>query len=458
MGFVKAKRKSIARSVLGFLLDVVMLLGPFESWKGNRKLKFIVSDEIRRRVPYGTVNLDPKRITEVFRADDKYYVAYDTENVSFYRNYLSTLPSNAERIDELRDKIGCIIEGRRVYDVETCWEYYMAGEPVEWIERTYWRRKKTPPPIELQGESEVTLVTKNNFKYVVEKLFGDTSWNEYYWTVAGHSWVELVRELEKKAVKVGESTLNYVRGLGYEEHSSYDEPPWQMKFGEYECVSLPQEKSIMYCRFRPNGKVVEELSKRNYRLFLTNIDELRKQYGDEVLKYVEWRDEYAPLLVEKFPKRFADKLNEIAEKAVEMLRENPRLYKEELPKKFYGYNYLSSWIEELEGKKQYLRPELARELEEAKRRAEEFLEAERERARREEEGRRREIERIREELKHWSRYVELEREDGRLVVKRKKFMSREMFNNLIRKLKELRFRFDPRRKEWYKYILSVFGL
>jgi len=457
--FVKRKHRSVIHGILQFLANVVMLLGPFESWRGNRRLRFVVSKEAAERVPYRSVSLDPRRITEVFKAGDRYYVAYDTDRVDFYRNYLARLPPDAEELEELRAKIGCVVEGRRIYSVDDCWELELAGEPVEWIERTYWRRSESPPSIEVQGEPEITIVTKNNLKYVVEKLFGDSTWNEYYWVLGGHSWVDLVRKFEEKDVRVGESTLKYVRGLGYEEHSSYEEIPWETRFGEYECVSLPREKGIMYCRFKPNEKIVEELSSRDYSLFLRNIDKLKEQYGDKVLSYVEWRDEVAPLLVRKFPEKFRDKLNEIAEKVVEMLRENPRFYEERLPEEFYGYRYLSSWVRTLERLKQYLRPELAKELEEVKRRAEELIEAERERARREEEERRRrEIERIRRELGKWSNYVELKTEDGKLVVKRKRYMGREAFNRLIRKLRELRFRFDPRTKEWYKYILSVFRI
>ena len=436
-----------------------MLIGPFESWRGNRRIKFVVSKEVRKRVPYETVSLDPRRIVEVFRFDDEYYVAYDTDNVSFYKNYLARLPPNAERLEELKAEIGCIVDGRRIYSVDDCWELEMAGEPVEWIRRTYWRRSESPPPIEMQGEPEITIVTKNNLRYVVEKLFGDSSWSEYYWTPSGHSWVEFIKKLEERDVRVGESTLKYIRGLGFVEHSSYEEIPWTTKFGEHECVTLPSLRDIMYCRFKPNKEVVKELSSRNYSLFLRNIDKLREQYGDEVLSYVEWRDEAAPLLVRRFPERFRDKLNEIAKKVVEILKENPSLYDEALPQEFYGYRRLSTWVGVLEDLKQYLDPRLARELEEVKRRAEEMIEAERERARREEEERRRrEIERIREELGEWNNYIELVSEDSKLVVKRKRFMSREMFNRLIRKLKELRFRFDPRTKEWYKYILSIFRI
>ena len=431
-----------------------MLLDPFGEWRGGRRLKFVVSHDVKERVPYTEVGLDPERITQVFKADDRYYVAYDTDNTSFYKNYLARLPPNAEELEELRAEIGCVIRGRRVYNVDECWEYYTAGEPVEWIERTYWRRSESPPPIEVQGEPEVTLVTKNNLRFVAEKLFGDSSWNEYYWLPAGHSWVEFARKLEEKDVRVGESTLKYVRGLGYEDHSSYEETPWQAGFGEYECVSIPSEKGIMYCRFKPNEKIVEELSSRNYSLFLKNIDKLREQYGDKVLDYVVWRDEDAPLLVRRFPERFRDKLNEIAEKVVEMLRENPRLYVEWLPRKFYGYNRLSLWVMLLRSLRQYLRPDLAMELEEVGRRAEKIIEAEREAE--EERAGREEEEKRRRELGQWSGYVELETEDGRLVVKRKRFMAREAFNRLIRKLRELGFRFDPRTKEWYKYILSVF--
>lgn len=459
MRFVKQKHGSVLHSISQFLLNIVMLLGPFDEWKGGRRLKFVVSKEAAERVPYRSVSLDPRRITQVFKAGDRYYVAYDTDRVDFYRNYLARLPPDAEELRELRAKIGCVVEGRRIYSVDDCWELEMAGEPVEWIERTYWRRSESPPPIEVQGESEVTLVTKNNLRYVVEKLFGDSSWNEYYWTPSGHSWVEFIKKLEEKDVRVGESTLKYVRGLGYVEHSSYEEIPWTTKFGEHECVTLPRLRDIMYCRFKPNKEVVRELSSRNYSLFLKNIDKLREQYGDEVLDYIVWRDKDAPLLVRKFPEKFRDKLNEIAEKVVEMLRENPRLYEERLPEEFYGYRYLSSWVKILERLKQYLRPELAEELEEAKRRAEELVEAERERARREEgERKRREIERIRRELGQWSNYIELVPEDSKLVVKRKRYMSREMFSRLVRKLKELRFRFDPRTKEWFKYILSVFRI
>jgi len=104
-----------------------------------------------------------------------------------------------------------------------------------------------------------------------------------------------------------------------------------------------------------------------------------------------------------------------------------------------------------------------KKVEEAKRAEEEWEEEikrrnEEERRKKEEEKKMKiqeKIEELNKELADWSNYIELQSSDGTVVVTTRRFMSRDVFNELISKLKALGFKFNSRDKKWEYSVHSV---
>jgi len=348
--FVRNKVRK-QQSFLERILNTVVLVGPFSKWSSNtgRRLKFVVSEEIGGRVPKGEIFLDTDRVISVFKKDDKYYVAYDTEKVDFYMNYLARLPEGATEERELEEVVGCVVprnlatgEGEQtIYDPDVCGDYFEAGDFIRWIYATRWAKKKEAP-IEIQGEPKLTEVTERNLHYLAEKYFAQKGFSKG--DLKGTSRNVHIRFVEKQEEEkqFDGIPIKIIRGFGFTESTFYDEPTHDYDFGWYECITS-DELYILECVFEKNPEVVKKVAESDYTLFVSRIDELRKAYGDEVLNYVTWKDESAPYLIEKFPERFKDKLNEIASKVADLVLKNPSAYDERNPElEKYNFSYPSS--------------------------------------------------------------------------------------------------------------------
>ncbi len=376
-------------------------IGPFEDlWiKGRIQAYYTGSNFVTTK----DVALDPTRILRVYKQNCSYYFIYETNN-EFYLQYATTIPQGAKEVKTLEVPCCCEFEGKYVYDEDICAEAYEDGAIYiykEWIS----------PNI------EVTNVITEYRPYITnqEAMFK-------YLTSQGKNASMYVRVVRR---------LNDDNVIGYESIRMYDEAyPHVGELAVYKEYKTPNGNVYVLEKQLSRGeakKIAEE----------TGDPFLEAKYGIIDTKTI--------MIPEYFIALHPKKADELMRHIIKYMEEhNKIIYMNEAT-----LNEVSNDL-----RKKYM--ELYNKIEEKERQEEEEK-----RKRIEEELQRERIEKekkIREEVealdKELGRFNATAVSEGNMIIAvAKGYLKRDVFNEYITFLKHHGFKFDPRRKVWYKYVI-----
>jgi len=164
---------------------------------------------------FGEISLNVKRIKWVGSDNQYYYVVYETEHINYYLQYCTTLPDNVQDVRKI------LVNHVKYYDCDGQKFDEWMDEDCYPVEETIRYQFPTKDEIDwnqvYQGEPKYVNPTKEKFKELAEKLFGD-SMKEGYLTMGGHHCV-----IFEHSALIENNDLSIRIGKGKVEESFYDE-------------------------------------------------------------------------------------------------------------------------------------------------------------------------------------------------------------------------------------------
>jgi hypothetical protein len=427
-----------ARSQGGFVL-----IGPFGvEWAGEKRV--LVRYKGESVVSKQELWLDASRIHNAYVDGNKhYYFIYETENVDFYSQYATKLPSGAEQINVLRVPYGCkyFDEDEEVStSMEGCWEAHLA-DGVEWVYKEI-RIPNDAGPGQALAEYRPDL----NDASVIIKLLGGLGIKT--WTPC--RLVE-VRGLGEGVDAYG---IRYRDAIGFNYCFFYDDPwPTATRFLKLRIYYTNNNKIVAVATLGevPVGEVTDEELKR---LGESEVLAIAAEYDDEDALEILRRTGVKPSefwLLERKPSLILYFADEVVARAIEKLKSDADAYKD--PNSYKVDEKI------LAAARKELVEEYEKLMGEVMRRYEEYVRAEEERRRREEEERRRKVEelasRVKAELERCGiavgAEVEVKINEFGIEVKAVKPLSKAKFNEYLSVMKTNGLKYNPKGKSWYRY-------
>jgi len=423
----------------------LVLIGPFTlRWSGERRV--LVEYRGGNIVGKKEIWLDPSRIHNAYAVDKKYYFIYETENVDYYLQYTTKLPENANQVNVLEAPYGCKYneddEDEEVMtNEEDCWEMHLA-DGVEWLYKEYKIPNDADPG---QALSDYKPDLSN-----VEVLIKYLEMHGVKTRVIHCRLIEL-RRLGEGVENIGGVDIPYRDVMGFEYCFFYDDPwPTATRIKKLRVYYTSSDKKVVVARDLgdvPPSEVTDEELKQ---LDASEVLAIAAEYDDgdalEILRRTGARPSEFWLLNSKpgLIPYFAD---EIVARAIEKLKSDADAYK--------NPHYYEVNEKILAAARRELVEEYNKIMSEVMVKYEEYAKAEEERRRREEEERRKRAEelarRVVRELARRGLSVEVEVDGAWVRVRSKEYLGKGRFNEFVRTVKSLGFRFDPRGKYWYYY-------
>jgi hypothetical protein len=422
---------------------VFVLIGPFGvEWAGEKRV--LVRYKGENVVSKQELWLDASRIHNAYVDGNKhYYFIYETENVDFYLQYATKLPSGAEQINVLRVPYGCkyFDEDEEVStSMEGCWEAHLA-DGVEWVYKEI-RIPNDADPGQALAEYKPDLNDANVIIKLLEKR-GIKVWTP-------------CRLIEVRSLEEGVDTygIKYRDVIGFNYCFFYDDPwPTATRFLRLRVYYTSDGKMVAARTLGdvPPSEVADEELKR---LDESEVLAIAAEYDDEDALEILRRTGVKPSefwLLERKPGLIPYFADEVVARAIEGLRSDADAYKNP---DFYKVNEKI-----LAAARRELVEEYNKLMSEVMRKHEEYAKAEEERRRREEEERRRKIEELASKVKAElerrgiavGAEVEVKINEFGIEVKAVKPLGKAKFNEYLSVMKTSGFKYNPKGKSWYRY-------
>jgi hypothetical protein len=424
----------------------LVLIGPFTiRWSGEKRI--LVKYKGGNIVPEGKkeIWLDPNRIHNAYVVDKRYYLIYETENVDFYLQYATKLPENARQVDVLEVPYGCKFVGEGededeeiMTNEENCWEINLA-DGVEWVYREFRIPNDADPSTALSDYkpdlSHVDVLIKYLEMHGIKTQMVGLS--------PSCRLIEL-RRLGEGVEDVGGVGIPYKDIVGFEYCLFYDDPwPTATRIGKLRIYQGAVKRTLGDV---PPSEVTDELK----RLDIGEVLAVAAAYDDKDALEILQRTGVKPSqwwLLEQKPGLIPYYADEIVAGAIESLRNDVDAYQNP-----FRYRVNEKILN-------VARKELVDEYNKlmgvVMGKYEEWSRAEEERRRREEEERRRRAEELaRRVVREFARRgisVEVEVDGAFVRVRSRGYLGRGSFDEFVRTVKSLGFRFEPRGKYWYYY-------
>jgi hypothetical protein len=371
-----------------------------------------------------------------------YYFIYETENVDFYLQYASKLPQNARQVNVLEVPYGCKYvnedeDEETMTNEEDCWEAHLA-DGVQWLYNEFKIPNDADPGTALCDY-------KPDLSYVdvlIDYLKVHGIETRMIGLPPSCRLIEL-KKLGEGVEHVGGVDISYKDIVGFEYCHFYDDPwPTATRIQKLR-VYLGVAKKIL-------GDVsLDEIA-----------EELKTLSEDEVLAVAAAHDDKSALeilrrtgvkpskfwLLDQKPGLIPYYADEVVARTIEELKGDAGAY--ENP---YRYRINEKILA-------VARRELVEEYNELMKKVmekhEEWLRVEEERRRREEEEERRRraeevARRVVGELARRGVSVEVEVDGTWVRVRSRGYLGKGRFNEFVRTVKSLGFKFEPRGKYWY---------
>jgi hypothetical protein len=430
----------------------LVLIGPFAlRWSGERRILIeykggnIIPDNKKE------IWLDPSRIHNAYVDGNKhYYLIYETENVDYYLQYATKLPENTNQVNVLKAPYGCKYneddEDEEVMtNEEDCWEADLA-DGVEWLYKEY-RIPNDADPGQALSDYRPDLSNANVLiKYlemhgIKTMIIGSL---RVFGLPPSCKFIEL-RGLGEGVENIGGVDIPYRDVVGFEYCFFYDDPwPTATRIKKLRIYKGAVARDLGDV---PPSEVTDEELKQ---LDTSEALAVAATYDDKEALEILQRTGIKPSefwLLEQKPGLIPYYADEIVTRAIERLRNNADAYKNP-----YSYE-VNEKI--LAAARRELVEEYNKLMSEVMVKYEEYAKAEEERRRREEEERRRRAEelarRVVRELARRGISVEVEVDGAWVRVRSKEYLGKGRFNEFVRTVKSLGFRFEPRGKYWYYY-------
>jgi hypothetical protein len=427
-----------AQSQRGFVL-----IGPFGvEWAGEKRV--LVRYKGESVVSKQELWLDASRIHNAYVDGNKhYYFIYETENVDFYLQYATKLPSGAGQVGVLRVPYGCkyFDEDEEVStSMEGCWEAHLA-DGVEWVYKEI-RIPNDADPGQALAEYRPDL---NDASVIIKLLerHGIKVWTP-------------CRLIEVRGLGEGVDAygIRYRDAIGFNYCFFYDDPwPTATRFLKLRIYYTNNNKIVAVVTLGevPVGEVTDEELKR---LGESEVLAIAAEYDDEDALEILRRTGARPSefwLLERKPSLIPYFADEVVARVVKKLRSDVDAYK----------NPNSYKVDEkiLAAARKELVEEYEKLMGEVMRRYEEYVRAEEERRRREEGERRRKIEELASKVKAElegrgiavGAEVEVKINEFGVEVKAVKPLSKAKFNEYLSVMKTNGLKYNPKGRSWYRY-------
>ncbi len=418
----------------------LVLIGPFAlRWAGEKRVLVVYrgGNIVGKR----EVWLDPSRIHNAYVVDKHYYLIYETENVDFYLQYAAKPPENARQVDVLEVPYGCKYPGEGeggevMTSEEDCWEAHLA-DGVEWLYRKF-KIPNDADPGQALSDYRPDLGNANVIIKLLEGL-GIKVWTP-------------CRLVEVRGLGEGVDAygIRYRDVIGFDYCFFHDDPwPTATRFLKLRVYYTSDGKMAAVATLgdvHPSEVTDEELK----RLGESEVLAVAAEYDDEEALEILRRAGVRPSqfwLLERKPGLIPYYADEIVARAIEKLRSDADAYKNP---DFYKVNERI-----LAAARRELVEEYGKLMSEAVAKHEEYVKAEEERRRREEEERRKRAEelarRVVRELARRGVSVEVEVDGAWVRVRSRGYLGKARFDEFVRTVKSLGFKFDRRGKYWYYY-------
>jgi hypothetical protein len=418
---------------------VFVLIGPFGvEWAGEKRV--LVRYKGESVVSKQELWLDASRIYNAYVVDKKYYFIYETENVDFYLQYATKLPSGAEQVSVLRVPYGCkyFDEDEEVStSMEGCWETHLA-DGVEWVYKEIRIPNDADP-----GQALAVYRPDLNDASVIIKLLERHGIK--VWTPC--------RLIEVRGLGGGVDAygIRYRDAIGFNYCFFYDDPwPTATRFLKLRIYYTNNNKIAAVATLGevPVGEVTDEELKR---LGESEVLAIAAEYDDEDALEILRRTGVKPSgfwLLERKPSLIPYFADEVVTRVVEKLRSDADAYKNP---DFYKVNEKI-----LTAAKRELVEEYNKLMSELVRRHKEYVE----RRRREEEERRRKIEELASKAKAElerrgiavGAEVEVKINEFGVEVRAVKPLGRK-FNEYLSVMKTNGLKYNPKGRSWYRYFM-----
>jgi hypothetical protein len=430
----------------------LVLIGPFTvRWSGEKRI--LVEYKGGNIVPDNKkeIWLDPSRIHNAYAVDKKYYLIYETENVDYYLQYATKLPENASQVNVLKVPYGCKYAGEGEDDEEImtneedCWEMHLA-DGVEWLYKEFKIPNDADPGTALSDYkpdlNNVDVLIKYLEMHGIKTMIIGSL--RVFGLPPACKFIEL-RRLGEGVENIGGVDIPYKDVVGFEYCHFYDDP-WPtatriMKLRIYKGAVARNLGDVS-----PSEVTDDELKQLDKSEVLAIAAEYDDKEALEILRRTNIEPGYFWLL-ERKPSLIPHYADEIVARAIEGLRSDANAYKNP-----YSYK-INEKI--LSVARRELVEEYNKLMSEVMVKYEEYVKAEEERRRREEEERRRRAgelaRRVVRELAKRGVSVEVEVDGAWVRVRSREKLGKERFNEFVRIVKSLGFRFDQRGKYWYYY-------
>ena len=418
----------------------LVLIGPFTvRWSGEKRILVeyrggnIIPDDKK------TIRLDTTRIHNAYVDGDKhYYFVYETENVDFYLQYTTKLPQNVRQVDTLRVPYGCKYvnedeDEEIMTNEEDCWEADLA-DGVQWFNREFKIPNNADPSTAL-SDYKPDLSNAN----VILKLLGVNAW-----VPCG------LVEVRSLGDGIDAHGIKYRDIIGFDYCHFYDDPwPTATRFLKLRVYYTSNGKmtAVRTLGDVPPSEITDDELKR---LDISEVLAVAAAYDDKDALEILQRTGVKPSefwLLEQKPGLIPYYADEIVARAIERLRSDADAY--ENPFRYeINEKILAVARRELVEEYNKLMSEVMRKHEEWSRTVEER------RRREEEERKKRAGELARRAVRELARRgisVEVEVDGAWVKIRSREYLDRSRFNEFVRTVKSLGFRFEPRGKYWYYY-------
>jgi hypothetical protein len=427
----------------------LVLIGPFTvRWSGEKRV--LVEYKGGNIVGKKEIWLDPNRIHNAYAVDKKYYLIYETENVDYYLQYTTKLPHGVKQDNVLKVPYGCKYpgedeDGEIMTNEEDCWEADLA-DGVEWLYREF-RIPNDADPGQALSDYKPDL---NNVDVLIKylEMHGIKTMIIGSLRVFGLppscKFIEL-RRLGEGVENIGGIDIPYRDVVGVEYCHFYDDPwPTATRIKKLRIYKGAVARELGDV---PPSEVTDEELKQ---LDTSEALAVAAAYDDKEALEILQRTGAKPgefWLLEQKPGLIPYFADEIVAETIERLRNNADAYENPFRYKI-NEKILSVARKELVEEYNKLMSEIMAKYEE-------YVKAEEERRRREEEERRKRAEelarRVVRELAKRGISVEVEVDGAWVRVRSKEYLGKGRFDEFVRTVKSLGFRFDPRGKYWYYY-------
>jgi hypothetical protein len=260
-----------------------------------------------------------------------------------------------------------------------------------------------------------------------------------------------MRRLGEGVENIGGVDIPYKDVVGFEYCFFYDDPwPTATRIKKLRVYYTSSDKKVTVARDLGDAPPSEITDEELKQLDESEVLAVAAEYDDKEALEILQRTGASPSqwwLIEQKPGLIPYYADDIVTEAIDGLRRDADAYKNP-----YHYKVNEKILS-------VARKELVEEynklMSEAMVKYEEYVKTEEERRRREEEERRRQAEelarRVVRELAKRGISVEVEVDGAWVRVRSKEYLGKGRFNEFVRTVKSLGFRFDPRGKYWYYY-------